>query len=602
MSLSIQNNSRRQAYSSLAAVRLISGITAYEGEVINLSGHTTEGDGGGGDFYWDASSTATDNNGTIVKLADTTTGRFIRVDQTRISVRMFGAVGNGSTDDTTKINVALDSGRDILFPIGTYLITDALTPGNSQKIYGQDRTTSIIKVDAATFNMSALGVIISPASEPGCSISDIGIEFVQPSGSGEVRANMNQYPPAVYAVSSPRTVIDNLRVSRGWDGIKLTGNSGGSYLGRLELGCYNLNVEIDNSLDFMHGESWHIWPFGGDTGDLLAVWKDGSTVALTLGDVDGFNLDKLACFSSRVDINGISSILPFIFGSIQLDGTNSELNITEGGVIIGNLYSSKSTTETVSSIKVTGGRVDISNAHIEGGEAGYQIQVTGGRLSTSVSAGQLSLSNMTFRWPNTARTEPMIEQSGSGILIVAECQPDHYTAGTEVIHATTDVLGTNINGFPLSPHTLTLPTFSAITNHGTSGRYRSLDVWNASLTCTTVGDLSVVYGSRTGFINLDGDFYDFHLRLVCTPTFTTASGTLSITGFNITPTTASDFAIGSYSKIGLNTNFTSLSIANTSSGMTVQTQGDNQALTNAVIASLASGVEITILVTGRGKI
>mgnify|MGYP003652807417 FL=1 len=216
MSIAIQNNSRRQTYSSLASVRLISGITAYEGEVINLSGHTTEGDGGGGDFYWDASSTATDNNGTIVKLADTTTGRFIRVDQTRISVKMFGAVGNGSTDDTTKINVALDSGRDILFPIGTYLITDALTPGNSQKIYGQDRTTSIIKVDAATFNMSALGVIISPASEPGCSISDIGIEFVQPSGSGEVRANMNQYPPAVYAVSSPRTVIDNLRVSRGW--------------------------------------------------------------------------------------------------------------------------------------------------------------------------------------------------------------------------------------------------------------------------------------------------------------------------------------------------------------------------------------------------
>ncbi len=598
-----------------------------------------------------------------------------------ISAKDYGAVGDGTTDDTANMQAALDSGENIFLPDGNYVITDALNMSNGQKLFGRDRLSSILKVDAATFNMSALGVIVSPGSEPGGHITDIGIEFVQPSGSGEVRANMNQYPPAIYAVASPRTIIDRVRFSRGWDGIKLTGNSGGSYLGRIETGCYNTNIEIDGALDFIHGESWHAWPFGGSTGDLLAVWQDGDTVGLVVGDVDGFSLDKWAGFESRVDINGIASILPICFGTMQLDGSNSELNVTEGGVLISNLYSTKSTTETASSIKVTGGRVDVSNAHIQGGEAGYQIEVTGGRLSinggeiyqnrsngvsSSVSDGVLSLKNMTFRWPVGARTQPLIEQSGSGILIVTDCQPSHYTSATEVIDVTTDVLGTRVDATSLEPHTLTLPaatgsitafadagsgqvtvtsaahgrtngesvTITGTTNYNgtftvagsttntfeitdtwvsddgtgtwlsslSAGKYSKLDSWTASLTCGTPGDLSVSYGSRSGFIRMDGDFYDFHLRLVCTPTFTTASGNISITGFNITPTTASEFSVAMSSKVALNTNFTALGISNTSTGMTLQTHGDNQAITNVVMADIVSGVELTILVTGRGKI
>ena len=85
----------------------MSGQKLNDNEVTDISGHTTEGDGGGGNFYWDSTSTATDDNGTIVKLADTTTGRFIRVDQTRITVEMFGATGDGSTDDRTAILAAI---------------------------------------------------------------------------------------------------------------------------------------------------------------------------------------------------------------------------------------------------------------------------------------------------------------------------------------------------------------------------------------------------------------------------------------------------------------------------------------------------------------
>ena len=147
MSLVIQNNTRRYTFDSLAGLRLLSGQKLQDNQVVDISGHTTEGDGGGGDFFWDSSSTATDNNGTIVKLADTTTGRFIRVDQTRISVRMFGAVGNGSTDDYTAIQAAINSissvGGTIFFPVGDYLINTQLivtTPGTQLVGDGIDST------------------------------------------------------------------------------------------------------------------------------------------------------------------------------------------------------------------------------------------------------------------------------------------------------------------------------------------------------------------------------------------------------------------------------------------------------------------------------
>lgn len=78
-----------------------------------------------------------------------------------ISVKDFGAVGNGLTDDTTAFQNAIDSAValqcDLFIPNGTYLITETLFPtyvGNidnpserdhSIKIYGLDSWTTIIE-------------------------------------------------------------------------------------------------------------------------------------------------------------------------------------------------------------------------------------------------------------------------------------------------------------------------------------------------------------------------------------------------------------------------------------------------------------------------
>ncbi|MBE6633414.1 MAG: hypothetical protein E7620_03610 [Ruminococcaceae bacterium] len=104
--------------------------------VIYLRGFHEIGDGGGGNFYWDAESKAPDNGGTVIKPDQGgDTGRYIRVcEPTNRNVKWFGAVGSGKKDDTAALQAAIDSlpqnGGTLVIPGGTYVVTSTLNIGN----------------------------------------------------------------------------------------------------------------------------------------------------------------------------------------------------------------------------------------------------------------------------------------------------------------------------------------------------------------------------------------------------------------------------------------------------------------------------------------
>jgi hypothetical protein len=100
---------------SIAALRLVEGVESQHITVLSYYAPNyalaNPYDGGGGSFAWDATSTETDNGGTIIKATAVTTGRWIRLYSGAVNVRWFGATGDGDsgTDNTVLVQAAVNS-------------------------------------------------------------------------------------------------------------------------------------------------------------------------------------------------------------------------------------------------------------------------------------------------------------------------------------------------------------------------------------------------------------------------------------------------------------------------------------------------------------
>lgn len=69
----------------------------------------------------------------------------LKLEET-ISVKDFGAVGNGVVDDTTAMNAAFSSGAsNIYFPAGTYNVSSSLTIPPNTSVYGDGSKVTILK-------------------------------------------------------------------------------------------------------------------------------------------------------------------------------------------------------------------------------------------------------------------------------------------------------------------------------------------------------------------------------------------------------------------------------------------------------------------------
>lgn len=110
--------------------------TALSDEVVSVECYSVIGDGGGGTFHWNNSSTDADNDGTIIKVTTVTTGRWKRTYSGAVNIKWFGAKGDASTDDSsafinawetaTYFNQIITGTRvssGLYLPSGTYVIT-----------------------------------------------------------------------------------------------------------------------------------------------------------------------------------------------------------------------------------------------------------------------------------------------------------------------------------------------------------------------------------------------------------------------------------------------------------------------------------------------
>lgn len=132
-----------QSFNSIAALRLRSGTTIAN--AAKTLGYYSAGDGGGNSFYWDGTSTATDNAGTVIKpTAVSGAGRWLAVDTSVIKFEQFGAKGDGSTNDYTAMQAALSAASSgstiVLTPFETYKCNTGLSVPASVFLTGYNST------------------------------------------------------------------------------------------------------------------------------------------------------------------------------------------------------------------------------------------------------------------------------------------------------------------------------------------------------------------------------------------------------------------------------------------------------------------------------
>lgn len=133
----------------------------------------------------------------------------------------------------------------------------------------------------------------------------------------------------------------------------------------------------------------------------------------------------------------------------------------------------------------------------------------------------------------------------------------------------------------------------------TLSTYSALQSWTPVFTFSTLGDLSVSYATQTGSYTQIGDVVVWSFVLACTPTFTTSSGNVQITGL---PTNAAlnCFGSGLTSSVTFPVGTTSLCFLVPSGHTYVQIlgSGTGAGAANLVSTNFTSGVQVIIEATG----
>jgi hypothetical protein len=166
------------ALSTVAELKLAVG--KEQGDKAFIGGYYADGDGGGGDFYWDAVSTEADNGGTIFQVTGTTTGRWKRIYSGSVNVKWFGAKGDWDgatgTDDSISIQNAISASDDIFFPEGQYACNNIVLTRSGISITGSGEYTTFLVNNGATTSDHTIKSI-STSFIYHCTISDIGFRF-----------------------------------------------------------------------------------------------------------------------------------------------------------------------------------------------------------------------------------------------------------------------------------------------------------------------------------------------------------------------------------------------------------------------------------------
>ena len=147
--------------------------TATDGQIVATAGYYTRGDGGHGQYVWNSTSTATADNGVVIQATGVTTGRWMLMHDGFFSLKQYGAKGDGTTNDRSFVQAALDGAaalgvRKVVGSRGdTYIVTSSgsksfMTSSPTSLAYCIDLPPNLeFDLQGATLKTTSNAVIIS---------------------------------------------------------------------------------------------------------------------------------------------------------------------------------------------------------------------------------------------------------------------------------------------------------------------------------------------------------------------------------------------------------------------------------------------------------
>ena len=306
ISLTSKDLASTKLVDSITELKLISGSIADKLEVL---GYYEKGDGGGGTFYWDATSTETDNGGTIIQATGVTTGRWKRVFSGAVNVKWFGAVGDGVTDDTIAIQKALDSlsNTSFLFFNVKCRITAPINVVNQNKLIGncspESKDVNLGSWFYVDFGENTTTPEIDAAIKLHLRGGIEGFGFYYPN---QVTASGTTPIPYGWSISTSKIsteedyntdgiVCKKIMLLNSYYGLDLT-NSAQFTVEEIYGHPIKIGLKLDKIYDVGTVNRVHFWTFNAEVGSNLYKWIYANGTAYLIAKADAVNLASLFAY------------------------------------------------------------------------------------------------------------------------------------------------------------------------------------------------------------------------------------------------------------------------------------------------------------------
>ena len=317
-----------------------------------------------------------------------------------ISIKDFGAVGDGLSDDTLAIQQALSAHYNVFVPEGTYLITAPITLSYGQSLFGAGRA-SAIKCQSTSFN--AINV---PASFT--RIADLKIE------GGAVGIAMSGGTAECVQNSVTDVTIIGADI-----GIRLDGGDNSSYpcywnnFNRIlveQPGTHGVHLTLSGAGDTPNANHFHsvrVYSKGADTTGAGFYIEDG-------GNMNTF-------IDCEANVNGPTAQACFRLGS----GANKTMLV--------NLYTES--TNTVPNVQLDSGSVETSIINLHA--------VSDGAAIYDLSGGEYDAYNAGYPNKNTMRKTTVTDLNATLMRFDTEYIDTAGTTALDLSHSVHIVDATN---------------------------------------------------------------------------------------------------------------------------------------------------------------